>query len=249
MMLTFREIVNFYIQSSIHVGIAVFCLVQLSVQQWSSYSFLVLFGTIVGYNFLKYSEWFLSTPFFRIQYIGILGVTLISVLGFLWFFLQQDTTIQLHLLIAFGLVVWYPFIRKTGWLKPFYVSFVVSYITLFIPLKSDLDVIALFVQRFLLLSSVMIPFEILDSSKDAVAMKTLPHCFGIARTKQIGYGLVGLYSIASLLVLDNNYFFPIAALTSLIAIYFSTEKKSWYYTSFWVESLPIFWLLVLLFFN
>ena len=248
-MLTFRKIVNFYIQSSIHVGFAVFCLVQLSVQQWSSYSFLVLFGTIVGYNFLKYSEWFLSTPFFRIQYIGILGVTLFSALGFLWFFLQQDIAVQFYMLFAFGLVVLYPFIRKIGWLKPFYVSFVVSYITLFIPLKSDVDVIGLFVQRFLLLSIVMIPFEILDSSKDAVAMKTLPHCFGIARTKQIGYVLVGLFLTISIFLLNDIYFFAFASLSSLIAIYFSTEKRSWYYTSFWVESLPIFWFLVLLFFK
>lgn len=243
-MLTFRKIFNFYIQSSIHVGIAVFCLVQLTVQQWSSYSFLVLFGTIVGYNFLKYSEWFFSTPFFRIQYIGILVVTLFSTLGFLWFFLQQDTTVQLHMLFAFGLVVLYPFIRKIGWLKPFYVSFVVSYITLFIPLKSDVDVIGLFVQRFLLLSIVMIPFEILDSSKDAVAMKTLPHCFGIARTKQIGYVLIGLFLTVSLFLRDNIYFFAFASLSSLLAIYFSTEKRSWYYTSFWVESLPIVWWLI-----
>lgn len=246
-MLAFRKIVNFYIRSSIHVGIAVFCLVQLSVQQWNSYSFLVLFGTIVGYNFLKYFEWFLTLQFFRIQYIGILGVTLFSVLGFLWFFLQQDTAVQLYLLIAFGLVIWYPFIRKIGWLKPFYVSFVVSYITLFIPLKSDVDVIGLFVQRFLLLSIVMIPFEILDSSKDVVAMKTLPHCFGIVRTKQIGYGLVGLFFTVSVFLPNNFYFYAFASLSSLIAIYFSTERRSWYYTSFWVESLPIFWLLVLLF--
>jgi hypothetical protein len=126
---------------------------------------------------------------------------------------------------------------------------VVSYITLFIPLKSDVDVIGLFVQRFLLLSIVMIPFEILDSSKDAVAMKTLPHCFGIARTKQIGYVLVGLFLTISIFLLNNIYFFAFAALSSLIAIYFSTEKRSWYYTSFWVESLPIFWFLVLLFFK
>lgn len=246
-MLTFRKIVNFYIRSSIHVGIAVFCLVQLSVQQWNSYSFLVLFGTIVGYNFLKYFEWFLTLQFFRIQYIGILGVTLFSVLGFLWFFLQQDTSVQLYLLIAFGLVIWYPFIRKIGWLKPFYVSFVVSFVTLFIPLKSEVDVIGLFVQRFLLLSSVMIPFEILDSSKDVIAMKTLPHCFGIVRTKQIGYGLVGLFLTISIFLQNKLYFYAFASLSSLIAIYFSTEKRSWYYTSFWVESLPIFWLLVLLF--
>jgi hypothetical protein len=248
-MLTFRKIFNFYIQSSIHVGFAVFCIVQLSVQQWSSYSFLVLFGTIVGYNFLKYSEWFFTQQFFRIQYIGILVVTLISAIGFSWLFLQQDATVQLNLILAFGLVVLYPFVRKIGWLKPFYVSFVVSYITLFIPLKSDLDVIVLFVQRFLLLSSVMIPFEILDSSKDAVAMKTLPHCFGIPRTKQIGYGLVGLFCITSFQTLSIHYPCFIYALSSLIAIYFSDEKRSWYYTSFWVESLPIFWLVVLLFFK
>lgn len=246
-MLAFRKIVNFYIRSSIHVGIAVFCLVQLSVQQWNSYSFLVLFGTIVGYNFLKYSEWFLTHQFFRNQYIGILGVTLFSVLGFLWFFLQQDIAVQLYLLIAFGLVIWYPFIRKIGWLKPFYVSFVVSYITLFIPLNNHEEVIWLFVQRFLLLSSVMIPFEILDSSKDAEAMKTLPHCFGITRTKQIGYGLVGLFFTVSVFLPNNFYFYAFASLSSLIAIYFSNEKRSWYYTSFWVESLPIFWVLVLLF--
>ena len=243
-MLTFRKIFNFYIQSSIHVGIAVFCLVQLIVQQWSSYSFLVLFGTIVGYNFLKYSEWFFTAKFFRIQYIRILGVTLFSALGFLWFFLQQDTAVQFHMLFAFGLVVLYPFIRKTGWLKPFYVSFVVSYITLFIPLNNHEEVIWVFVQRFLLLSSVMIPFEILDSSKDAIAMKTLPHCFGIARTKQIGYGLVGLFCITSFHALSIHYPCIIYALSSLIAIYFSDEKRSWYYTSFWVESLPIMWWLI-----
>lgn len=243
-MLAFRKIVDFYIQSSIHVGFAVFCLVQLSVQQWNSYSFLVLFGTIVGYNFLKYSEWFFSTHFFRIQYIGILVVTLISAIGFSWFFLQQDAVVQLNLILAFGLVVLYPFVRKIGWLKPFYVSFVVSYITLFVPLKHVEEVNWLFVQRFLLLSSVMIPFEILDSSKDAVAMKTLPHCFGIPRTKQIGYGLVGLFCMTSFHTLSIHYPYFIYALSSGVAICFSSQKRSWYYTSFWVESLPIVWWLI-----
>jgi hypothetical protein len=144
------------------------------------------------------------------------------------------------------LVVLYPFIRKLGWLKPFFVSCVVSYITVVIPLKSSVDVAWFFVQRFLLLSSVMIPFEILDSTTDAVAMKTLPHLFGIPRAKQIGYGLVGLFIIVSFLLTDNLYFCSISALSSLVAIYFSTEKRSWYYTSFWVESLPIVWWLVLL---
>ena len=243
-MFSLRKILNFYIHSSIHVGLAVFCLVQLSNPQWNSYSFLVLLGTIVGYNFLKYSEWFLSNKLFRFHFIGILSVTLISALGFLLLFLQQDSSLQLDLIIAFALVVLYPFIRKTGWIKPFYVSFVVSYITLFIPLNRHEEIVLLFIQRFLLLSSVMIPFEILDSTTDAVAMKTLPHLFGIQRTKQIGYVLVVLYCVVSFHSLDCLYPCFIYALSSVVAIYFSTEKRSWYYTSFWVESLPIVWWLI-----
>lgn len=243
-MLSLRKILNFYIRSSIHVGLAVFCLVQLSNPQWNSYSFLVLLGTIVGYNFLKYSEWFLSNKLFRFHFIGILSVTLISALGFLLLFLQQDSSLQLDLIIAFALVVLYPFIRKKGWIKPFYVSFVVSYITLFIPLNRHEEIVLLFIQRFLLLSSVMIPFEILDSTTDAVAMKTLPHLFGIQRTKQIGYVLVILFCIVSFHALDCLYPCFIYALSSVVAIYFSTEKRSRYYTSFWVESLPGFWLLI-----
>ncbi len=248
-MLSLKRILNFYIQSSLHVGIAVFCLVQLSVSQWSSYSFLVFFGTIVGYNFLKYSEWFLSNKRLRNNIIEILSVTLIAAVGFLFFFLKQNPTVQLDLIVALGLVVLYPFIRKLGWLKPFFVSCVVSYITVVIPLKGTEAVAWIFLQRFLLLSSVMIPFEILDSATDSVAMKTLPHLFGIARTKQIGYVLVGLYCIVSFHALSIHYPCFIYALSSVVAIYYSSEKRSWYYTSFWVESLPILWWLVLIVFQ
>jgi hypothetical protein len=248
-MLSIRNILNFYIQSSIHVGIAVFCLVQLSVSQWSSYSFLVLFGTVVGYNFLKYSEWFLSNKRLRIYLVGIVSVTLIASGGFLILFLEQDTTVQLDLIVALGLVVLYPFIRKLGWLKPFFVSGVVSYITVVVPLKSSVDVVWFFVQRFLLLSSVMIPFEILDSTTDSVSLRTLPHLFGITKTKQIGYVLVSLFCIVSFYTLDCLYPCFIYALFSVVAIYFSSEKRSWYYTSFWVESLPILWWLILIVFQ
>ena len=245
-MLTFRKIVDFYIHSSIHVGVAVFCLVQLSVPQWTSYSFLVFFGTVVGYNFLKYSEWFLSNKSLRFNIIGIVSVSVVAAIGFLLLFLEQDTSIQFDLLVALGLVVLYPLIRKLGWLKPFFVSVVVSYITVAVPLKASADVAWFFVQRFLLLSSLMIPFEILDSMTDAVTMKTLPHLFGVARTKQIGYVLVGLYCVASFHALSIHYPCFIYALSSGVAIYFSSPKRSWYYTSFWVESLPIFWWLILL---
>lgn len=239
-----KKAFDFYLNSSIHVGLAVWCLVKLTNYEASDYALLVFFGTIVGYNFLKYSEWFLSNKGLRFNIVGIISVTLIASGGFLLLFLKQEFKVQWSLIVALGLVIVYPFFRKIGWLKPFFVSCVVSYITVLIPSKTVENINWYYIQRLLLLSSVMIPFEILDSTTDSVSMKTLPHLFGIPRTKQIGYGLVVLFIIVSLLLTDNLYFYSIFAFSSIVAIYFSIEKRSWYYTSFWVESLPIIWWLI-----
>lgn len=243
-----KKAFDFYLNSSIHVGLAVWCLVKITDYEASDYALLVFFGTIVGYNFLKYSEWFLSNKGLRFNIVGIISVTLIASVGFLLLFLKQEFKVQLYLIVALGLVIVYPFFRKIGWLKPFFVSCVVSYITVLIPSKTGENINWYYIQRFLLLSSVMIPFEILDSTTDSVSLKTLPHLFGIPRTKQIGYVLVSLYCIASIYTLPVYNQFFIYAFSSVVAIYFSAEKRSCYYTSFWVESLPIMWLIIFIIF-
>ena len=242
-----KKYLDFYIKSSIHVGLAVFSLVQLSFIQLNSYAFLVFFGTIVGYNFLKYSKWFRFKNVFDKKVRAILSVSLLASIGCVVLFFSQEYYIQIHLFIALLLVVLYPSFREIGWIKPFFVAFVVTFITVYIPLMNHEAVIVISLQRFLLLSSVMIPFEILDSTTDSVALKTLPHWFGIQRTKQIGYVLVVLFCVVSFHALDCLYPCFIYALSSVVAIYFSSVKRSWYYTSFWVESLPVFWLLIFLF--
>jgi hypothetical protein len=238
---------DFYINSSIHVALAIWCLVKITDYKASQYALLAFFGTIVGYNFLKYFKWFLTNKSLRISIIGIIIITLIAALGFLLLFFEQDFKTQCYLIVAIGLVLLYVYIRKFGWLKLFFVSFVVSYVTAFIPFKDSHLVIWFFLHRFFLLSSIIIPFEILDSPTDSISMKTLPHLFGIPRTKQIGYVLVSLYCIASIYALPIYNHLFIYAFSSVVVIYFSTEKRSWYYTSFWVESLPIIWWLTLYF--
>ena len=242
-----KKYLDFYIKSSLHVGLAVFALVQLSINQFNSYSFFVFFGTLFGYNFLKYWNWFINKKVIDNQIISILSITLVAVIVSGLLFYLQSHTVQLYLALALFLVVLYPCIRKTGWFKPFFVALVVTFVTVYIPLMNHKEVIVISLQRFLLLSSVMIPFEISDSTIDSVALKTLPHWFGIQRTKQIGYVLVVLFCVVSFHALDCLYPCLIYALSSGVAIYFSSEKRSWYYTSFWVESLPVFWLLISLF--
>jgi hypothetical protein len=242
-----KKYLDFYIKSSLHVGLAVFSLVQLSFTQLNSYAFLVFFGTIVGYNFLKYSKWFEFKKVFDKNVKAILSVSLVASIACVFLFYRQEFFIQIHLLIALLLVVLYPSVRKIGWIKPFFVAIVVTFVTVYIPLMNHEEVIVISLQRFLLLSSVMIPFEISDSTTDSVALKTLPHWFGIQRTKQIGYALVVLFCVVSFHALDCLYPFFIYALSSVVAIYFSSVNRSWYYTLLWVESLPVFWLLFSLF--
>ena len=56
-----KYLFDFYIQSSLHVALAVFALVRitylkLNIPYDESVAFFAFFGTIVGYNFIKYDE-------------------------------------------------------------------------------------------------------------------------------------------------------------------------------------------------
>jgi hypothetical protein len=88
----------------------------------------------------------------------------------------------------------------------------------------------------------MCVFEIIDIQFDTLNLKTLPQRIGVQKTKQLGYFLLSLFlgidiMIQSQWILLNFLFIVIIA----IFLFFSHEKKSKYYTIFWVESIPIFW--------
>ena len=143
----------------------------------------------------------------------------------------------------------YPFLRKYGFWKLFLVSFCVTIITVYIPvleqnifMRSEKIIL---LQRFLIVISLMIPFEILDTQVDDDSMKTLPQRFGIFNTK-----LFGIFLLFPFVVLEflkekmETATFVIALLTAFL-IGFTTLKRDKYYTSFWVESVPIIWLVLL----
>jgi 4-hydroxybenzoate polyprenyltransferase len=254
-MQTLRKILDFHIKSSIHVGFAVFCLVQITGLSTfglnlKSYSYLVFFGTIIGYNFLKYFEWIQNKKWFRFNFVGIALVSGVSCVGFSILFLRQSYAIQLFLALAFGFVLFYPLVRKLGWLKLFFVSFVISFVTVFIPLEAEnkMDWL-LFCQRFFMLCALIVPFEILDSKDDLTSLQTLPQLFGVKKTKRIGYCLLGIAFLLKVLNGHREVTIEGAFIHSLIAvaIYFSSLKKTKYYTLFWVESIPILWWVLLSF--
>ncbi len=260
-----RKLLDFYIQSSIHVGLALFSLVYVTTFENDlckhiTYPCCVLFGTILGYNFLKYFDIFRKGKFHSLKYYGIVLVCFLAVFGFYFFFKRMINVVKIQLIVGGLMVLLYPLLRKQGIIKMFWVSFVIAYLTAFVysnasPLFHG-SVALEFVKRFVFVSALMIPFEIYDSQHDDKTLNTLPQKFGIETAKKAGYLLLLLFVILDVLNFSLNETIGIQflvidiviALITGLAIYFSSLKRNQYYTSFWVESIPILWWVLLLVF-
>ncbi|WP_396156724.1 hypothetical protein [Flavobacterium sp.] len=253
-----KRFLDFYIYSSIHVGFAVMALVYVTTFSYDLsktilYPSCVFFGTVLGYNFLKYFFVLRIGNFYSKKYYNILVISLLALIGFLCFFLCLKQRIQIHLLFSGIAVLVYPYLRKYGWLKLFLVSFVVTYITVFIPYQSvkglPLDFYVNLLQRFIIITSLLIPFEIMDSKTDAITMNTLPQLFGINKTKVLGILLVIPFIVLEFLKQKADYLVIPIGLLTILFITFTTLERNKYYTTFWVESVPILWLSLLLCFS
>ena len=252
-MQSIKKLFNFYIKSSIHVGIAVFSLVQitkiaLNIKIDYNIDCFILFGTIFGYNFLRYSS--LKIDLFKRKfYIGIATISFISLILMICFFFLMESKLQLEFLKIGFLVLIYPFIRKYFFLKMFIVSFCITYITVYIPIFSQninlVDCWILVSRRFLIVVCLLIPSEIVDIKSDSKSLFTLPQKIGIFKTKILGYFL-----LFGFVILD---FFGLSLIANIsigiviaVFIFFSNENRPKAYINFWVESIPIFWLLLLI---
>ena len=259
-MRTLKNLFDFYIHSSLHVGLAVLCLVYVTnfsndLCKHIVFPSCVFFGTVLGYNFLKYYDVFRKRQFYSMKYYGIIVVSLLSSIGFLFFFLWLKRSIQIPILISGFFVLLYPFLRKYGWLKLFLVSFVVTFCTVYIPFILNkpvlIDYYVSLAQRFFILSSLLIPFEIMDTKTDSETLNTLPQLFGIQKAKQFGYGFIVVFIFLEFLNfrIYNFLINAVIAIVTVLFIRFTSLEKDEYYTSFWVESVPIFWLGLLLLFQ
>ncbi|WP_310378450.1 hypothetical protein [Flavobacterium sp.] len=250
-MKVFKYILDLYINASIHVAIAVFSLIQLTKYALNSSTntnldFFIFFGTILGYNFLKYFEVFWKQVFTFKKNYAILLVSLTAIIGMFFCFFQLEKIIQLEFIKIGLLVLIYPFIRKFGLIKMIFVSLCLTLITVYI-LEINHNYIYLF-QRFAIIFCLLIPLEICDFEVDSKTIKTLPKIIGIQNLKVLGYLLLVLFCTLDFLFFKLNLTIDfVIAIVIAISIFFSNENRSKYYTSFWVESVPVFWLCLLTF--
>ncbi|MFK5983043.1 MAG: hypothetical protein QM499_09025 [Flavobacteriaceae bacterium] len=263
-----KKIFKAYINSSIHVAIAVCAFLVVNALEFSiliSNDLLgfVFFGTITAYNFVKYAE-VIRTRFKELWgYLKI--VQIISLLALIYFTLQLSFE-TLLITGGFAMLTFFyaiPFLKNknlrnfTG-LKITIVAVVWAGVTVLVPLVNEgvnleFNVWISFVQRFLFVFVLTLPFEIRDLQFDELALGTLPQRVGVRKTNTIGIILLSVLLMLEFLKPIKNFEFEISLVVSVIVLglflLYSKRSQSKYYASFWVESIPILWLLTLYLFQ
>lgn len=264
-----KYLFDFYIQSSLHVALAVYALIRitflkLNISYDESVAYFGFFGTIVGYNFIKYDELArIRKTKLTNTFKAIIGLSFISALATVYFFSALKSNTKL---IGFGallLTILYalPFfphksnMRNWSGLKIYLVAIAWVGVTVVLPVvNAELDfsliVILKCIQRFILVFVLMIIFEIIDLQFDDLKLHTIPQKIGVKATKSVNYLLVVLFLLLdffkpNITLQQFGITFFVALIIELFT-FFANSRRTKYYTSFWVESVPFFWLVLLL---
>ncbi|MBW2962695.1 hypothetical protein KW502_12925 [Mesonia sp. JHPTF-M18] len=259
-----KAIFKFYIDSSIHVSLAVCALVLTTTYVFDitvSLELLafVFLSTITGYNFVKYAG--LAGLHHRTLTKNLQAIQSFSFLNFIllvWlaFHVPLNVLIISGGLGLFTLLYAIPFLpqgknlRSLKTLKIFIIAFVWAVTAIMLPLEKFELILSIttlwrFLQIFVLILALMLPFEIRDLTYDNNELKTIPQLIGVLKTKHLGYLLLVCFFLFEFLIStkwSNLISALLISLVTSIMIYFSSKEQSKYYASFWVESIPIFWL-------
>ena len=271
-MVVVKKILDFYINSSLHVALSAFALVSMTqyffgVEGDFSVALFAFFGTVVGYNFVKYDAIArLNKTEIKKELKAIVFLSFISLLACFYFFLQLSWESKLSAVAFFGLTLLYtlPFFpnkqnaRNWKGVKIYIVAITWVGVTVLLPLQEaqisfSFDVLLMAIQRFLLVFSLVLVFEIVDVKLDDPHLQTVPQKIGVEPTKKLGYVLLFLLLLLEFFYTNNHHFLPfffklLVCGTIAVFLYFANENRSRYYASFWVESVPILWWLVLVVF-
>jgi hypothetical protein len=230
---------------------------------------LLLFSfcsSLIAYNFIKYSE----IVFFKTQKKSnslklICFLTIISILICLTITPKLTSSALVLLFVISLLTVFYIFpfnsvnknLRKRPGLKIFIVAIVWSLLIVVLPTVNfnyvlDASLLIYFVQILIFVVVVILPFEIRDLNSDSKKLHTIPQIIGVNNTKTLGFSLIFIfmildwiqYLILHLVSFNTILVNGIICLLTLILLIKSKAKQSIYFSSLWVESLPILWLVL-----
>ena len=265
-MLFIKKLFDFYIKSSFHLGVCVVSLYIISIYKLqidlNYYILTCLFSsTIVVYNFIKYAS---TLPYyFFVQNAPIKKIQILSFFfGFFLlyslFFLSFEALFFGFFLFLICLLYVFPInhsisnFRNRSKIKIFLVAICWSGSTVIFPFIESNNInygdsMLLFVQFFLFVIVCTVPFEIRDLKYDSNDLKTIPQIYGTNNSKYISYVLIFIFFSISFISNGTSIDLISDLLISFVLvfiIYLTKENQGKYFSSFWVESLPIYWLII-----
>lgn len=267
-----KKLLDFYLNCSIHTALLCYVMVRITfhifhIQYDESMALFAFFGTIVGYNFVKYDALVRvkKKPIgIQLKIIAFISLVSFVLVGYYFFQLKRITQIVSFGILALTALYTLPFFpnrrnaRNWAGVKIYIVAvcwvgatLVLPLINAEIPFSSDFFIKC--IQRFILFFVMILVFEIIDLAKDDPHLKTVPQTIGVKRTKILGLLLLIPFCLLEFLISTFNYrdlFISIIMVIMLcLFILFANTNRSKYYTYVWVESVPIFWWLMLVFYN
>ncbi|MGG5488057.1 hypothetical protein [Gaetbulibacter sp. PBL-D1] len=273
-----KRIFDFYINSSIHVALSVFSLAWITLLEFElpydkNVLFFIFFASITGYNFVKFFG--LAKFHHRSLATWLKYIQLFSLVCFLlmcYYVLQLEQTTLVYISV-FGVVTFLyaiPFLpkkifldekqnlRSLSGLKVYVIALVWCGVTVFLPLANadflmNWDVSITAIQRFVFVLVLMLPFEIRDLQYDSVKLATIPQQIGVKKTKVIGVLLLMVFFFLDYLkddiqLMNLLVLLAITAIT-LLSVVLAKKEQSKYYSAFFVEGIPVLWLLLVLVFQ
>lgn len=260
-----KQLFDFYLDASIHVALSVFCLLWVTaifndIELDVHLCLFLFFGTIACYNFIKYGveadKYILVNNKYH-KAIQVFSIICLLISLYHGFYLKVDSWFILGILLLLTGLYALPVLpqsknfRSLGGFKIFMVALVWAGVTVIIPITEiernlGWDDWVSLVQRITLVLILLIPFEIRDLAYDNPGLNTIPQRIGVTKTKIFGGFLVLAYFFATFLkdslteveLISKGILFLV-----LGGLMFITKRnQSKYFSSFWVEAIPVFWL-------
>lgn len=266
-MIGLKKITEFYVYSNLHVSLAVACFTLISGflfdKNVETEALFLGCSTFIAYHFIrymnrtKYGKTHLLDAFSN-TYKNIIGGLLVLTIGvnlYLLTFLEVNQTLRLLPFGVLTLLYGVSFIklkekrysiRYIPGLKIFIIASVWAGVVVFFPLEFNSQTGLYFLESLLFVVVLTLPFDIRDVQFDKENVTTLPIVLGLPKTKWLGT----LFLLLSVAIhyytfgLKGFFAYLFIALILVALLWKSTTNQSKYYASFWVEGIPIFYVLL-----
>ncbi|HMC01640.1 MAG TPA: hypothetical protein VKN14_11450 [Flavobacteriaceae bacterium] len=273
-----KQGLDFYLNSSIHVAFSVVALSCITFFEFDllfnkNLLFFIFFASITGYNFVKYygiAKWHHRHLTRWLKVIQVFSLLCFLAMCYFAFRLPLKT---LAIILAFGVLTFFyaiPFLpkkmyldehknlRNISGLKVYVIALVWAGVTVFLPVVNEnyilsTDVWITFFQRFLFVIVLTLPFEIRDLQYDDLKLSTIPQKTGVKQAKIIGVILLMAFFFLEFfkdqLKITQIMALLIISFFAMLFLVFTKKNQGKYYSAFWVEGLPMAWLVIILLFD